>query len=759
MRKLCVIALLFACQRAAVRGVDAEASAPEQLDFGQVAVGDTKVLPVVVADVSALPLALQSAGADAPFSVSGAPASIGPGGQATLQVLFAPRAAGDFDQPLAVGLDSRVTPALTVRLRGTGVATAGPPPPVPTPAALSVAPRARSFSLTLPSVSTAQALTVSNTGELSLTWSAAVDGTELSLSPSSGALAGGQSATVTVSLSATAAVHAVRNITFTSSANGQVVPVTLAVEEAGPPPPGPVPPALLVEPQALSLLAQLPNAPAPQPFRVHNTGGGTLHWSVTPASGLTLSLGSGALAGGESATVTVGAASVPLLPLSFTRTLTVATDEAGAQDVTVSVTFTPPAPPPQYGGSVWPKFHQGNTCTGLSSVATATRGQLRFRSQFGPSRNASGQGTYVGSPALAADGTVYQLGGDGFNGTITAFDPHTGGARWSTAVTSPAAISPSIEATPTVVKDGSIFVMTGAESADTHFYKLAPDGSVLWQEPFGSGYGDGFDSSPAIGADGTLWLAFDEAPGVVLFTQGDAATQPHEIGRVGFPGGTDIESQSGAIADDGVAYWSDDGVLRAMDAGGALWTHDGQDGDFAWVHSRSAPLLTPGGVVVFARANRDPGSGLVTTAVVAVTGGRSGGARLWRTVLGPTAPVAPLGPTGSLDLDDRVALSSPAMGPDGAIYIGHADGLYRLDPSTGAVQWRAGAALVASSPAVGADGTVFFGSMDGKLSAVNPAGRVLWTVQTGGEVNSSPAIGADGAVFVASDDGYLYAVE
>jgi outer membrane protein assembly factor BamB len=84
----------------------------------------------------------------------------------------------------------------------------------------------------------------------------------------------------------------------------------------------------------------------------------------------------------------------------------------------------------------------------------------------------------------------------------------------------------------------------------------------------------------------------------------------------------------------------------------------------------------------------------------------------------------------------------------------HVHVLARVHPSV-----SLGAAAVASSPAVGADGTVFFGGMDGKFVAVSPAGTVLWSVATGGQINSSPAIGAQGAVYAASDDGFLYAAE
>ncbi len=66
--------------------------------------------------------------------------------------------------------------------------------------------------------------------------------------------------------------------------------------------------------------------------------------------------------------------------------------------------------------------------------------------------------------------------------------------------------------------------------------------------------------------------------------------------------------------------------------------------------------------------------------------------------------------------------------------------------------------LVTSSPAIGPDGTVYVGSRDCKLYAINGmTGVKLWEFKTGWSVQSSPAIGPDGTVYVGSDDKKLYA--
>ncbi|MDP7011565.1 MAG: PQQ-binding-like beta-propeller repeat protein [Verrucomicrobiota bacterium] len=67
---------------------------------------------------------------------------------------------------------------------------------------------------------------------------------------------------------------------------------------------------------------------------------------------------------------------------------------------------------------------------------------------------------------------------------------------------------------------------------------------------------------------------------------------------------------------------------------------------------------------------------------------------------------------------------------------------------------------VSSSPAIGPDGTVYVGSIDKKLYAINgKSGVKLWEFETGGYVQSSPAIGSDGTVYVGSHDKKLYAIK
>ncbi|MFM9090487.1 MAG: PQQ-binding-like beta-propeller repeat protein, partial [Verrucomicrobiota bacterium] len=104
--------------------------------------------------------------------------------------------------------------------------------------------------------------------------------------------------------------------------------------------------------------------------------------------------------------------------------------------------------------------------------------------------------------------------------------------------------------------------------------------------------------------------------------------------------------------------------------------------------------------------------------------------------------------------------STPAVGPDGTIYVGSHDGrLYALQPANGAIRWSYNAgSFISSSPAIGGDGTLYFGSGSFRLHAVGPDGRERWTFPVGDWIESSPAVAVDGTVYVGCRDGSLYAV-
>jgi outer membrane protein assembly factor BamB len=111
--------------------------------------------------------------------------------------------------------------------------------------------------------------------------------------------------------------------------------------------------------------------------------------------------------------------------------------------------------------------------------------------------------------------------------------------------------------------------------------------------------------------------------------------------------------------------------------------------------------------------------------------------------------------------------SSPIVAPDGkTIYVGCEDGnLYALNPDL-TKKWVShadGNSFVYSSPAIGADGTIYFCSGDysdpanSALYAVTPEGQRLWKATVGDFIESSPTIAADGTILFGSYDKNIYA--
>lgn len=323
-------------------------------------------------------------------------------------------------------------------------------------------------------------------------------------------------------------------------------------------------------------------------------------------------------------------------------------------------------------------------------------------------------------------------------------------------------------------------------------------GTLLWKASIGP-----TDSSPAVGADGTIYLFGADQSLYALSPDGQV--------QWAFRAGGAILSASVAIAQDRTIYFgADDGNLYAL----------APDGKEKWrfiadLPIRSSPALGPDGTIYVGSGSQpsedakvyaiqpngtlkgrpfDVEGGVVSgpalTAKILYIGALdrrvyavnlNGFYRQWRFRAGDSIYSSPaigaddtiyigadngnlyaLAPDGKerwrFQTNDRI-VSSPVIGPDGTIYVGSLDGqLYAIRPD-GKEQWRFQTeGPIYSSPAVTADGVIYVGSDDGNLYAVNPDGTVRWSFKTDGEVRSSPVILDDGTIYVASRDGNLYAI-
>ena len=102
--------------------------------------------------------------------------------------------------------------------------------------------------------------------------------------------------------------------------------------------------------------------------------------------------------------------------------------------------------------------------------------------------------------------------------------------------------------------------------------------------------------------------------------------------------------------------------------------------------------------------------------------------------------------------------SSPALAPDGTLYIGTSLAIYAVTNSatTASNKWVLAPSGVNGSITIGSDGTLYFGG--GGFSAVRPDGTQKWLlILTNAIYKSTPAIGRDGTIYFAAS-GRLYAV-
>ena len=231
------------------------------------------------------------------------------------------------------------------------------------------------------------------------------------------------------------------------------------------------------------------------------------------------------------------------------------------------------------------------------------------------------------APALAPDGTIYLVNGDG---TLHAVDPD-GRVRWTFEAPGGLGVNRS---PPAIAEDGTVYF--GSE--DHHLYAVGPDGAELWRFET-----EGAVRSPSIDRDGTVYFANDritewsDSQGRIIL----ADARMFALNAVG------TETWSAPIAGDG---WA--GPAIGFD--GTVYIGSMNDGDL-YVFSPTGTLEGKLG----AQAGHTPivgGDGSVYRSLSAVTAIDGDGTPRWTFQPGNSAsPV-------------------PAIGLDGRIYAGTHDG-------------------------------------------------------------------------------------
>jgi outer membrane protein assembly factor BamB len=270
------------------------------------------------------------------------------------------------------------------------------------------------------------------------------------------------------------------------------------------------------------------------------------------------------------------------------------------------------------------------------------------------------------SPAIGPDGTIYFGGRDR---KLHAINPD-GKERWFFAVKG------WIDSSPAIGVGGTIYF----GGWNGNFYALNPDGTKKWE--FAT---EGVvDSSPAVGTDGTIYFGSHDKKFYAMNPDGTVKWKLETGGAI---------CSSPALGYDGAVFiTSADGNLYALNADGSekwrLWTGgvngsspviDMQGNIYVGVND-TFWAITPGGVKKwFFGYPVIAGSGAVAAEGTIYFAGSDnfGVGHLYAS--NPAGPDAgfvntPLG--GSVKC-------SPALGPDGTVYLGASEGRFRAMKGTG----------------------------------------------------------------------------
>ncbi|MBV9411831.1 MAG: PQQ-like beta-propeller repeat protein [Acidimicrobiia bacterium] len=185
-----------------------------------------------------------------------------------------------------------------------------------------------------------------------------------------------------------------------------------------------------------------------------------------------------------------------------------------------------------------------------------------------------------GTPSLSPDGsTVYASGGGGVVYALST----TGQLRWQAAITGPS--GGNIPNGPAVGPDGTVYVATGGNNGNTpsDIDAFSPGGALKWHYT-----ADGmFETTPAIGPNGVVVAGDDAGTVVAIAPDGTLAWSYHAPGANGSNGFYD---SSPAIGADGMVYIQNGAnTLFALRDGNVIWTASGA--------SDASPALADNGVL------------------------------------------------------------------------------------------------------------------------------------------------------------------
>ncbi|MGA1844835.1 MAG: PQQ-binding-like beta-propeller repeat protein [bacterium] len=348
-------------------------------------------------------------------------------------------------------------------------------------------------------------------------------------------------------------------------------------------------------------------------------------------------------------------------------------------------------------------------------------------------------------PAIGLNGTIYcgSTGGTAGSGRLYAIDPG-GHLKWLFQTGGYGITSPAIAADGTIYIGiyfkGSCGYDLNAEqnsAGDDNLYALDPNGLLKWSYKTGSM----IPYSPAIGNDGTIYFKCDD--------KNIYALDPN--GRLKWKSQMELmQGSSLATSPDGTIYnvyfetsMGGDATFTAIDPNGLIkWEIQCGGEMLTYISDISLmPAISADGTIYF---------GLITKYILPIYGNKpscSYSSRIYSIDL-----------NGSLIWDNTIEtisywdyLISPP--PLEHFFIS-------IPPWEAISTWYSSYYAHSFSPsslAIGADGTIYTVSYGGNIYTYNSDGSLKWQYSTDDRFLSSPAIGSDGTIYIGSENGNIYA--
>ncbi len=323
----------------------------------------------------------------------------------------------------------------------------------------------------------------------------------------------------------------------------------------------------------------------------------------------------------------------------------------------------------------------------------------------------------------------------------------------------------NIRSSPAIGADGTIYV----GSFDNYLYALNPNGTLKWK--FNTG-GIIEQSSPVIGGNGNIYIGSRDG---YLYSINPDGTKQWSYFTTS---GATIDSTP-ALGTDGTIYFSSlkpfdlsfnnfyalnpDGTLKWSKEGG----HTGERGFRIPVVDYDNTVYIADGNKEFYAINPNGSIKWVSPINGSVGHAQPPAIKADGTIYLPLGTLYQIEPDGTTKDIGSAEFTAVVVGLNGKIYATTSNGLVYIIEPDGTQQYIPrpfSYASIPGTPVIGKDGMIYVAYTDGnemKLFAYNQDGTVAWTIPLNFDnaSSSSPVISEDGMLYIGNDSDRLYAIQ